>query len=81
LAPRFFQKHNNAALILFPRFTEIVNSYLHSSSSKQATKEKQWIANEHPTVLGKLNDLDLPRGSIQLLLELVLPSPSSFIQH
>lgn len=50
-------------LILFPRYTEIVNSYLHHSSPKQATKEEnQIIANEHPTILGKFRDLDLPTG-------------------
>lgn len=50
-------------LILFSRYTEIVNSYLHHSSPKQATKkEKQSIANEHPTILGKFSDLDLPKG-------------------
>lgn len=50
-------------LILFPRYIEIVNSYLHHSSLKQATKkEKQGIANEPPTILGKFSHLDLPKG-------------------
>lgn len=50
-------------LILFPRYTEIVNSYLHHSSSKQATKkEKQGIANEPSTISRKFSDLDLPKG-------------------
>lgn len=48
----------------------------------QATKkEKQWIANEHPTILGKLSDLDLPRDPNKLLLESGLLSPVSFIEH
>lgn len=43
--------------------------------------DKQWILNGHPTIKWKLNDLDLPRGGIQPLLESVLPSPCFFTEH